>query len=140
VKRIRVVVDPNLLVSLLIGKRVGAVLGLFKDKRFTVVVHEELLGEFEDVARRTKFRKYFPEQVVDALLLRLQEDGMLVHGKLRIEAISRDPDDDYLLALAKAAKAQVLLTGDKDLLVLEKHGRTSIMNVNAFVKQYLGGK
>jgi predicted nucleic acid-binding protein len=65
---------------------------------------------------------------------------MLVHGKLRIEAISRDPDDDYLLALAKAAKAQVLLTGDKDLLVLEKHGRTSIMNVNAFVKQYLGGK
>ena len=139
-KRIRVVVDPNLLVSLLIGKRVGAVLGLFKDKRFTVVVHEELLGEFEDVARRTKFRKYFPEQVVDALLLRLQEDGMLVHGKLRIEAISRDPDDDYLLALVKAAKAQVLLTGDKDLLVLEKHGRTSIMNVNAFVKQYLGGK
>ena len=37
-----------------------------------------------------------------------------------IPAISRDPDDDYLLALAKVGKADILITGDKDLLVLEK--------------------
>lgn len=136
-KRIRVVIDPNLIVSMLIGKRVGAMLGIFKDQRFEVVVHEELLGEFEDVARRTKFRKYFPEQVVDAIMLRLQEDGTMIRNSLQIEAISRDPDDDYLLALAKTAKAHVLLTGDRDLLVLEKHGRTRIMNAKAFVKAYL---
>jgi putative PIN family toxin of toxin-antitoxin system len=122
---------------MLIGKRVGAMLGIFKDQRFEVVVHEELLGEFEDVARRTKFRKYFPEQVVDAIMLRLQEDGTMIRNSLQIEAISRDPDDDYLLALAKTAKAHVLLTGDRDLLVLEKHGRTRIMSAKAFVKAYL---
>ncbi len=125
------------MVSMLIGKRVGALLGIFKDERFDVVVHEELLGEFEDVARRTKFRKYFPEQVVDGILLRLLEDGTMIRNRLQIEAISRDPDDDYLLALAKTAKAHVLLTGDRDLLVLEKHGRTRIMNAKAFVKAYL---
>jgi len=31
----------------------------------------------------------------------------------------------------------VLLTGDKDLLVLGKHGRTRIMNARAFVKEFL---
>jgi len=137
VKPVRVVVDPNLLVSLLIGKRVGKVLAIFSDRAFHVVVHEELLGEFEDVARRTKFRKYFPNEVVDALLEKLRSDGLTIEAPLAIEKICRDPDDDYLLALAKAAKAHVLLTGDEDLLVLEKHTRTRIMNARAFVKEFL---
>lgn len=57
VKRLKVVVDPNLLVSMLIGKRVSEVLSIFNDDRFSVVAHAELIGEFEEVARRTKFRK-----------------------------------------------------------------------------------
>ncbi len=122
-KRIRVVVDPNLIVSMLIGKRVSEVLGIFKDQRFEVVLHDELLGEFEEVARRTKFRKYFPEHVVDAFLVRLRTDGTIIHGNLRIEKISRDPDDDYLLALCKIAKAHVLLTGDKDCSTPQKLDR-----------------
>lgn len=55
-------------------------------------------------------------------------------------ALCRDPDDDYLLALCKTAKAEVLLTGDKDLLVLGKYARTRIMNARSFVKEFLGGK
>ncbi|MCC7464345.1 MAG: putative toxin-antitoxin system toxin component, PIN family, partial [Gammaproteobacteria bacterium] len=31
---------------------------------------------------------------------------------------SRDPDDDQVLAAALAAKAQMIVSGDKDLLVL----------------------
>ena len=75
---LRVVVDPNLIVSLLIGKRVSEVLQVFKDERFRVIVHEELLGEFEDVARRTKFRKYFSEVAVDAFVTKLRTDGMMI--------------------------------------------------------------
>ena len=32
------------------------------------------------------------------------------------EPILRDPDDDYLIALARIAKADLIVTGDKDLL------------------------
>lgn len=137
-KRLKVVVDPNLLVSMLIGKRVSEVLSIFNDKRFSVVVHAELIGEFEYVARRTKFRKYFPEHVVDAFVLKLNEECAMIQTGLKVDKISRDPDDDYLLALCKAAKAHVLLTGDDDMLVLEKHGRTRIMNARAFVNGYMG--
>lgn len=133
----RIVIDVNLLVSLLIGKRVAGLLEGLAGHGFQVVVHDELLGELDDVARRTKFRKYFPTEVVDALLELLRRDGFMVEGPLVIEPISRDPDDDYLLALSKAAKAHVLLTGDDDLLVLKKHGSTRIMTARAFVEEYL---
>ena len=57
-----------------------------------------------------------------------------------IPAISRDPDDDYLLALAKVGKADILITGDKDLLVLEKYGRTRVLNARAFAEEFLRKK
>lgn len=139
-KPLRVVVDPNLIVSLLIGKRVNEVLRIFKDERFQVILHEELLGEFEEVARRTKFRKYFPEHAVDAFVEKLLVEGKMINGVLSKEKICRDPDDDYLLALSKAGKADVLMTGDKDLLVLEKYGRTRFLTARSFVTEFLGGK
>lgn len=44
-----------------------------------------------------------------------------------IEAVCRDPTDDYLLALAKAGDADILVTRDEDLLVLRRYGRTQIV-------------
>jgi uncharacterized protein len=37
-------------------------------------------------------------------------------------AVCRVPDDDYLVALARAARVDALVTGDRDLLVLEDIG------------------
>ena len=54
-----------------------------------------------------------------------------------IEAVSRDAADDCLLSLCKQTKADVLLTGDDDLLVLEKHGKARIMNARMFAGEYL---
>nr|WP_299849979.1 hypothetical protein [Sphingomonas bacterium] len=46
---------------------------------------------------------------------------------------SRDPRDDFLLALSEAAKADLLVTGDKDdLLSLERHGSTAIVTAASF--------
>lgn len=47
--------------------------------------------------------------------------------------ISRDAKDNFLLALAKDGKATHLLTGDKDLLVLKKFGRTKIMTLTEYL-------
>jgi len=124
---------------MLIGKRVSEVLSIFNDDRFSVVAHTELIGEFEEVARRTKFRKYFPEHAVDAFVQKFNAECAMIKAELNLEKISRDPDDDdYLLALCKTAKAQVLLTGDEDLLVLEKHGRTRTMTAREFVQEHFG--
>lgn len=50
--------------------------------------------------------------------------------------ICRDPDDNHLLALCKDGKVDVLITGDKDLLVLKKFGKTRILAPADFIKQY----
>ena len=134
---LRVVVDPNVLVSLLIGKRITALQELFYDSRFVVIVDDLLLDELDQVARRPKFRKYFPARKVDELVYVLQLNSEQHAAATSIQPVSRDPADDYLLSLCKRTKADVLLTGDADLLVLEIHGKTRILKPAAFKKEFL---
>jgi len=44
------------------------------------------------------------------------------------------PKDDFLLALAKSSNADFLVTGDRDLLVLENYGKTKIITIDKFEK------
>lgn len=51
--------------------------------------------------------------------------------------LSRDSADNYLLAMAVAAEAEFLVTGDaKDLLRLKKFGRTRILAPGSFLKLF----
>jgi putative PIN family toxin of toxin-antitoxin system len=43
------------------------------------------------------------------------------------QSVSRDPDDDAVLACAIAAKADASVTGDKDLLVLSRYAGIPIL-------------
>ena len=47
--------------------------------------------------------------------------------------VCRDPNDDYLLALATAGGADYLVTRDEDLLVLEQFDETRIIYPAAFL-------
>ena len=138
--QVRVVVDPNVLISLMIGKRIAELQPLFYDTGFKVVMDDLLLDELDRVSRRPKFRRYFPTEKVDELVYVLEQSAEIVVSATEIAPVSRDPSDDYLLSLCKRAKAHVLLTGDDDLLVLGKHGRTRIMNARAFAKEFLRAK
>jgi len=48
------------------------------------------------------------------------------------EPVCRDPDDDVILATAVAGRAQSIVTGDKDLLVLVRFGEIVIVAPAAF--------
>lgn len=50
--------------------------------------------------------------------------------------LSRDAKDDFLLALSIDGQADYLLTGDEDLLVLEKIESTLILKIADFITQY----
>jgi putative PIN family toxin of toxin-antitoxin system len=52
-------------------------------------------------------------------------------GTLRV---CRDPDDDKFLECAERARADLLITGDKDLLTLRTHGRTRILTPATYLK------
>ncbi|HEY6444988.1 MAG TPA: putative toxin-antitoxin system toxin component, PIN family [Acidobacteriaceae bacterium] len=54
-----------------------------------------------------------------------------ITGTLRV---CRDPDDDKFLECAERADADLLISGDKDLLALRRHGRTRIVTPAACLK------
>jgi len=112
---------------------------LFSDQ-VDLVLSDKLFAEIEEQIRKTKFEKYFTGMQADSLVQLLRAAGSVLPDQPDPPRICRDPDVDYLLALARSGKANVLLTGDKGLLVLEKHSRTRIMNASAFVKEFLNEK
>ena len=86
---IRVVVDPGVFVSALIGTRGGApdiVVRAFIDERIAVV------------GSRARRHATIADDPVD------------------VPALTRDPKDDYLVALALQERVDAIVSGDRDLL------------------------
>ncbi|PZR76847.1 MAG: putative toxin-antitoxin system toxin component, PIN family [Chthoniobacterales bacterium] len=48
--------------------------------------------------------------------------------------VSRDRDDDIVLGVAVAGRANVIITGDNDLLVVKKYERVRIMSPRQFLE------
>jgi uncharacterized protein len=114
----RAVVDSSVLVSALISPRdtpPSQVLRAWARERFELIVSPQLIAELAGVLARPKFDRYVtPEEVADFLDM-LGSDAVVHPDPAVIERATRDPHDDYLVALAKAAGA-VLVSSDRDVL------------------------
>jgi len=127
----RVILDTNLWISFLLTKSLSKIDRLFQDERLVLLFRQELLDEFLEVAERPKFRKYFPIAELQNLLLRIRDKAEFVRVTSSVE-LCRDPKDNFLLSLAKDGKATHLITGDKNLLVLEQIGGTEIISIASY--------
>lgn len=132
--RIRVVVDTNLWISLLIGGKLGDLLEVLVDPQLELVSTELLRAEIVNVTRRPKFRKYFSEEKVEALMVWMDE-AMTTVTIDNITPRCRDPKDDYLLELAVQSHAIYLVSGDSDLLVLQQVEDCRIMTYTQFIDE-----
>lgn len=114
----RAVVDASVLISALITRRdtpPRQVLRAWARERFKLVVSPKLISEVAGVLARPKFERYVtPDEVADFLDM-LRNDAVLHPDPAVVERVTRDPRDDYLVALAKAADA-VLVSSDRDVL------------------------
>lgn len=82
-----------------------------------------LLAELEDVLMREKFRSRFlsAQTSVIQLLAEYTRQVTVVHAIRISPTILADPDDDQVLACAVAAKADLIVSGDSDLLGLREY-------------------
>jgi putative PIN family toxin of toxin-antitoxin system len=116
----RAVLDPGVLVSALITPtgRPAKLLLAARAGSFELIVSPQLLDELEEVLRREKFRRYVDLDGVTAYVELLRRDAQLAADPETPPPIRcRDPDDDYLIALAHSQSA-ALVSGDSDLLEL----------------------
>ena len=117
----RVVLDANVLFSAALtpGGVPGSIVAEWLAGGFELIVSPRLVDEVERAFRSAKFRA--DPAVGLVLVSQLRELAVLVDDPSKVERIvAADPADDYLVALARAAGASVIVTGDRHLL--EIHG------------------
>jgi putative PIN family toxin of toxin-antitoxin system len=117
---VRAVLDVNVLVSgVLSAKGPSAeILRASRNGEFELVISEKLLAELTRTLTYPRLRKRIPQEKAAAFANWVRDHGSLTEDPPSPPPVaSRDPDDDYLLALAINRRAY-LVTGDQDLLVL----------------------
>jgi len=119
---VRVVLDPSVVISGVLSSR-GApadVLRALTVGEFELIVSQALLHELERALAYPKLRRHIDDAAA-AELVRWLADSATHAARPATEppVHSRDPDDDYLIALASAHRA-ALVSGDKHLLALEE--------------------
>ena len=130
--RHRVIIDTNLWISFLLSKEYTKIDQLFKEDQLTLLFSQELLDEFMEVAQRPKFKKYFSTCDLQNLILNIRAKAAFVQVSSSINRC-RDFKDNFLLALANDGRASHLITGDKDLLILEKINETKILTMTEYL-------
>ncbi|MBI2324547.1 MAG: putative toxin-antitoxin system toxin component, PIN family [Chloroflexi bacterium] len=115
----RAVLDPNVLISALLSPsgRSAALVGRWLAGEFELVVSEKLLAELRRALAYPKLRSHISDEEAAAFIELLGRTATSVEDPATSPRRSRDPGDDYILALAEASAATVV-TGDDDLLVL----------------------
>jgi hypothetical protein len=128
----RVALDSNVLVSALVGHSHPRRL-LFQLLRGHVILSSmQMLAELEEVLQRKKF-KLTRGQVEEYLKLVINGSHLII-VTVCPEVVLEDPDDDIVLATASEGDAEVIVTGDKHLLRLEKHQMTKIVTVKEMLE------
>lgn len=136
----KVVIDTNLLVSGLISSQgnPAKLLKTWRKELFSVVTSQQLIQEFEEVLSRANLAKYKLSPLEIRKLVK-----SLTKSVIQIDPIVRsviqviDPKDERVLVCAVSGKANYLVTGDSDLLVLKNNSRLKtlqIVTVDEFLK------
>jgi uncharacterized protein len=114
---VRAVLDPNVLVSAVISPA-GApreILTAWTQGCFDLIVSPQLIGELRDVLARPKFRRWVSTETAVDYLDGLTDAATVIDDPPVQPGLSPDPDDDYLVTLARAADAHYLVSGDRHL-------------------------
>ena len=128
----RIVLDTNVLVSgAFFGGLPGQVVDACVRGRVKLIVSPEIWLEYERVGR--EFTESCPTPMFSQLLALLATRATMVRPASLDAPVCRDPDDDMFVACALAAGADCIVSGDKDLLVLQKTPRVQVLSPRAFL-------
>ncbi|MCE2976633.1 MAG: putative toxin-antitoxin system toxin component, PIN family [Pseudanabaena sp. CoA8_M7] len=93
----------------------------------------ELIEELDEVLSRAKFRKYITDEEREEFLDGFIDRGILIKV-VDVVKECRDPKDDKILELSLSGKADLIISGDKDLLILDPFRSIAIKSVDQFLK------
>lgn len=137
---IRAVVDVNVLISAILGPLGFSrqVLLAWARRQFQAITAEGIYTKLEEkLALPRLVRRYNVQSAHDISwvqgLLRAQAEVTIVPLAER-PSVTGDPEDDYVLATGRLARAAYLVTGDRELLDLGEYEGMKIITPREFVE------
>ena len=125
----RIVLDANVVVAAFAAR--GLCESVFE---LSLSSHEVLLSEslLDEVCRNLAKKVKLDQHTIAAIERLLRENGTLFVPAAVAAGACRDADDLEILGLAEAGRADYIVTGDADLLVLKRFGRCRIVTPRQF--------
>lgn len=114
---IRAVLDVNVLVAALLsrGGVPAKLLLAWIEGAYDLLVSPKLLAEVERALAYPKIRARITSGEAAAFVASLRNQARVVPDPRAVERISADPGDDYIIALARAGRATLIVSGDHHL-------------------------
>lgn len=140
----RVVLDTNCVIAGIFWRgSARAILDLARAKRIKIYTSATLAGELASALSKPKFALPLRQASLSAngIVADYLRVAHFIKRPQAIQPLSRDPSDDEVLACARAAQADLIVSGDKDLLVLQRYAHTPIVTTSvglAIMKSTIG--
>lgn len=132
----RVVLDTNVLISALLFTGVASgLVPLWQKGAITVLLSREILDEYLRVLAYQKFQLSEAE-IKAAIEEELLPFVQVIKPGLRVRVLKRNPSDNKFLECAVAGKADVLISGDKELLALGHYRSVRIQTSSRFLENF----
>ncbi|MEG5038297.1 MULTISPECIES: putative toxin-antitoxin system toxin component, PIN family [unclassified Microcoleus] len=132
----RFVIDTNVLISALLFKTSVPFRAIeLAETKGIILYSETTLNELEQVLNRKKFKKYLSLEDRQVFLLKFISSSQLVSITENI-TVCRDEKDNKFLELAVSGNANVIVTGDLDLLVLTPFQAVEIVTPDMFIERF----
>ena len=131
----RIVIDTNVLISgLFFGGFPRKILSAVVGQKITACATTEIINEYEEIVQEMISIKQ--GHINKAILSPLIKAMEIIEPVTQVE-ICRDPDDNKFLGCAKDSHALYIVSGDKDLLVIEQFGNVQIVTAKSFYDKFL---
>ena len=133
----KIVLDANVIIAAFAARGLCESIMEVCLSEHDIELSDDLLDE---VLRNLRDKIKLPKDVVDNIGSLLREHSDISIPSPLASDVCRDPDDIKILGLAVASNADCIVTGDKDLLVLESFEGIPILNPRSFSDFLHSGK
>ncbi|TGK48730.1 putative toxin-antitoxin system toxin component, PIN family [Leptospira bouyouniensis] len=131
---LKILLDTNIYISaILFNGKPKLVLQDLIDEVFIGFISNEIIDELEETLSKSKFK--LPNDFIQFTISEIRSSTAIIKNKPLKDYLNlRDRDDFHILETAFSANVDFLITGDKDLLTLEKIKEFRIITPDEYLR------
>lgn len=129
----RILIDTNIWISVFSNKDFQLFMKKILEKDIKVISSIQQVEEISNVLAKPKLAGHINRNFISEFLTLFLKTVEIVENRVKINDC-RDEKDNFILEAAVSGKADIIITEDNDLLVLNPYKEIKIITVKEFYK------